>query len=204
MKYVELSFDELGALLDSLGSRIELSFKPDLVIYLANGGFLVGKAMSEYFNVPLLGSSISRTGNATKSKLQPLLIHLPKLVKLQLRRLEMTYRLSRQHEVAQAHFELYPVASRELLCGKPKVLIADDSIDTGASVRSLISFLENNYPELDIKVAVLNVFKEGRNCIDPDWAIFENCLLSTPTSKDNLDYRRFCQMHMEFLKSTRT
>ena len=42
MKYLELSLSDLRGLARDLGKKIEQDFTPDVVIFVARGGFLLG------------------------------------------------------------------------------------------------------------------------------------------------------------------
>ncbi len=69
MDYLELSLESLHIESIHLAQNIEISFHPDIVVYVAKGGYLIGKDIAEYFKVPYVGIFAQREGNDAKAKL---------------------------------------------------------------------------------------------------------------------------------------
>mgnify|MGYP001456981671 CR=1 FL=1 len=54
MKYTELSIEKLKSECNSWAKELKKTYCPDLVIYVARAGYLIGKEMSEVFEVPMV------------------------------------------------------------------------------------------------------------------------------------------------------
>ena len=63
MKYTELSIEKLKSECKEWARELKKTYCPDLVIYVARAGYLIGKEMSEVFEVPMVGISATREGN---------------------------------------------------------------------------------------------------------------------------------------------
>nr|WP_262916858.1 phosphoribosyltransferase domain-containing protein [Aestuariivivens insulae] len=63
------------------------------------------------------------------------------------------------------------------------ILIVDDAIDTGRTMHLVKNNLEEQFPEANIKIAVLSWTLE-ESIIKPDFYIFKNVLVRFPWSKD--------------------
>lgn len=78
MDSVVLSLKSLREESLELAKCIEVEFKPDLVVYIARGGYLIGKEISDYFHVPCIGIHAEREAGKLKDFISPLLRLLPK------------------------------------------------------------------------------------------------------------------------------
>lgn len=66
MDCIELSIKSLEDESKKLAKQIEKKYKPDAVIFIARGGFLIGRVVSENFNIPLIAITAERSGNTIK------------------------------------------------------------------------------------------------------------------------------------------
>ena len=66
MQKKELNRKELEKECNSWARKISESYQPDLIIYIAKGGYLIGREMREVFDVPMIGIGTSRDGNSFK------------------------------------------------------------------------------------------------------------------------------------------
>ena len=89
MDYIELSLNDLKEKSVELANQIKIDYEPDLIIYIAKGGYLIGKYISESLNVMLIPVYAERRTNGFKSVVSPLLQVLPNRIKLFFRRLEL-------------------------------------------------------------------------------------------------------------------
>lgn len=60
MQKKELNRKELEKECNSWARKISESYQPDLIIYIAKGGYLIGREMREVFDVPMIGIGTSR------------------------------------------------------------------------------------------------------------------------------------------------
>ncbi|KEH98785.1 hypothetical protein Z968_03045 [Clostridium novyi A str. 4552] len=187
MKHLTLSIENVKKDCVKLANKIEKSnFNPDCVIYIKTGGYLVGKGISDYFNVQLKGFRISREGNNMKSKVSFILKMLPKFLKNILRELEFKSGIHNKRSK-----RVVTEVDNELVKGS-NVLLVDDSIDTGNTIICAIDFLKKCYGnDINIKVVGLNKFKLSEKKVSTDYYIYEDSIIIYPWSKDSREYNEF-------------
>lgn len=199
MRFVELSEESLRRESRKLAESVGKEFSPDAVAYLAKGGFLVGVEVSRYFDVPLIELSSRRSGDGAKELARGTLRILPRFLKHALREVEVHLRLARRSEGrASKQGKTMRITERyELPLSAGSILIVDDSVDTGTSMRVAKSVLGALYPGAHIEIAAINVFSASAKTVEVGYGNFTDCLLSTPASKDNKDYQRFLRLYLQ-------
>jgi hypoxanthine phosphoribosyltransferase len=172
-------------------------YSPDCVAYLARGGWQIGQACAEHFGASLVELSAHRSGDAAKEGAHSLLASLPGWAKHAVRRAEVAYRLSRKDNSEQEK-SCHITGRFHVPASARRVLLVDDSADTGTSVRAAVRLLRETFPGADVRVAVINSFAPARKSGLLDWSLHEDCLPSTPMSKDNRDYERASAAYERF------
>lgn len=191
MQYIELNIADTYIESLKLAKIIAVEYKPDLVAYLARGGYLIGNAVSSYFSVPMVEISKHHKSNIVKN--QSCLSKLPFHMKSILRAIEIKLRLAKHTSVLKNDAAF--TCRYRIPTTANKVLLVDDSVDTGASVRAAIVLLKDKYPNAEIKIATFNVFDKSTVLTPIDWSLYRNTLMSMPTSRDNREYRKFCGLY---------
>ena len=196
MPFVELSIENLRNETISFAKEIEPQYTPDLVAYIAMGGYLIGREMAEYFDVPLIELRTCRSGEKQKQQATTLLTKLPKCCKHALRALEMKSRscMPRSEEKNRSanitqRYDL-PLSSK-------KILLVDDSVDSGTSAMSAIRVLGERYPNALIEIAAFNVFSASEQVVNVRFWMYRDYLISFPSSKDNLERPVFLEMYAQ-------
>ena len=72
---------------------------------------------------------------------------------------------------------------------KKSILLVDDSIDSGNSIKLTKEKIQKFFPKANIKVAVFNVMKKAT--IKPDYTLYKDMMICGPwsnDSKENVDY----------------
>ncbi|MFR9020207.1 MAG: phosphoribosyltransferase [Fusobacterium sp.] len=193
MKYLELSEKNVRDESLKLAKKIEKEFIPEIVIFVAKGSFYIGDEISKYFNVPLIEIKAVREKNKLKELLSPILKLIPRKIKQILREMEIN---SNTHKkVSKRNVEMEERYLKELLKYK-KVLLVDDSIDTGNTIVEILNYLKKD--DLKIKTAGLNVFDMSKETIKIDFYNYENTLLNGPWSKDSKYYVKFMEDYREW------
>lgn len=194
MDFVELSIESLQEESKRLAELVARDWNPDLVIYLAKGGFLIGEEVANYFNVELLEFDVHRAGDVAKRKSSRILSSLPKGIRKKIRESELKARL--KADAGQKQKNTLHLTERYQISVEPtKVLVVDDSADTGNSLLSAIYLTKELFPNAEIKTATLNIFDKALSRIRVDWYLYCNCLLGTPASKDNKQYSLFIEKY---------
>ncbi|WP_303997434.1 phosphoribosyltransferase [Megamonas hypermegale] len=193
MNYVELSIKSLDQISKTLANKIKQSYNPSLIIYIAKGGFLIAKSMSEILDVPIIGIYAVRKGNKNKERLAPILSKIPKCITKILRIIELKSGL---HKTIKERHVYFDKDIENFNTNSLKILIVDDSIDTGYSMLAVKNMLINKFKNIkDIKVAAINVWDKSDEIITVDFYCYKNTIMVTPMSKDSKEYGAFIKLY---------
>jgi hypoxanthine phosphoribosyltransferase len=174
----------------------ESGYEPDCVAYLAKGAWQIGEVCAEYFDASIVELSAHRSGESAKSGARGILQMLPRSVRRKLRETELRKRLKRDNGSVQK--KTMRLTDRFALpVGSKRVLLVDDSADTGASLIAARELLEGILPGCEVKTAVVASFGSAREAKAVDFSLHENVLLCSPMSKDNKDYSLAVAVYQE-------
>ena len=173
---------------------IKPAYAPELVIYIARGGYIIGRAMQAGFRVPLVGIGATRKGNSIKEYVFPILAVMPRKICNAMRRMEVSSGVhQRQHDrQIRFHRELANIADPAAIT---KILLVDDSIDTGHSMRQVREHVARHFPMAEIRIFVLNEMTSQQPAIRADYALYRDTALRTPMSKDSREYYTFKKLY---------
>ena len=76
-----------------------------------------------------------------------------------------------------------------------RILLVDDSADTGASLAVAQELLVCLYPNSEIRIAVINAFSRAQESLRIDWLLHSSRLLCLPSSKDHSEYSKFMDLY---------
>lgn len=189
MKYIELSIKDLQDRCRLWAAQISLEYQPDFIIYVADAGYLIGKVFSEVFDAPLAGISATRKGNGIKGKLRPLFRFIPVWLRNRMIQFEIESNLHKRNEERNVSFRTH--LSKHQCTGVHRILIVDDSVDTGHSLVSVKKKVEETFSDADIKMAALNVWGKSTVLIQTDYALYKDTIIKAPMSKDSKQYDEF-------------
>jgi hypoxanthine phosphoribosyltransferase len=169
-------------------------FEPSVLVGIATGGVRVAEEVQRHLpgSPPLLTVKLQRPGTGVKQKLQfgIVLSRLPVRVTNGMRWLEVAARertvsrhpAARQLAVAEAAFE--SAGGRALLSPRARVLVVDDTVDSGRTMATAVNRLRHIEPLLAIRTAVLtSTFRNPPLC--PDYCLWTRTLLRFPWSLDS-------------------
>ena len=202
MNYLELSAQNVKEKSRELSYKIKDSgFTPELVIFVARGAYQIGKIVSDNFNCPLLEIRCRREGGKIKDIISPILTSLPGKVKNCLRRGEMFVRNNfEQHESLSERYTEYDNHLWEKHKDVKKVLIVDDSADSGLSLRAVYDTVTDFFKDAEVRTAVINYFDEALTACRIDYCIYSNTYISGPWSNDSKEHDRFLKKYEEYRK----
>lgn len=193
MKYIELSRKDIEEQCKDWAKEIQKSYQPDLIVYVAKAGYLIGREMKNVFNVPLVGISATREGNDLKEVVGPFVSKLPNFVRNILISLELKSDTHSKNTERKIHYHegLEKMKSQNI----KSILVVDDSVDTGHSMKQVVDAISSLFGDVEIKIAGLNVWDKSRNIIDSDYALYKNTVIKTPMSKDSKEYKDFMKIY---------
>lgn len=193
MKYIELSRKDIEEQCKDWAKEIQKSYQPDLIVYVAKAGYLIGREMKDVFNVPLVGISATREGNALKEVVGPIVSRMPNFVRNILISLELKSDTHSKNAERQIHFHegLEKMKSSNI----QSILVVDDSVDTGHSMKQVVDAIHSLFGDVEIKIAGLNVWDKSRSIIDSDFALYKNTVIKSPMSKDSKEYKDFMRIY---------
>ena len=191
MNYVELSSKDVENKTSELYNKIlSTDYKFDLVIFIAKGSYTIGKKLSELGNCPLIEIKATRKGNKLKKIISPFLKLIPKKIKMYLRNKEVK---SNVHEKNIERNVIYNVEKWSKYKECKNIILVDDSVDTGYSIKACNEEIERFFPNSNIKVAAFNYFEKSENIIKVDYSIYKEMMRNGPWSNDS-------KYHKDFLK----
>ena len=179
--FIELEIGDTNILAVELLKKID-DFDFDTIVYISKSGYLIGDAIGSISNKNTLEIKSKRPGADKKHKYLPEIINkLPKDLIYYLKVYER--KLSYYDTVGDRTLYYDEEKARAL---KPKkILIFDDSIDTGHTIEKV---------KQEIKIITLNYFTD-RNAIKPDYFLYTDSVISAPWTIDSKEYKRFIKMY---------
>lgn len=195
MELIELSQESSKVASEELAKKISHDFSYDLVIFIAKGSYTIGKELADYNNTELIEIKVARKGNFIKEKLKIFLNILPKGIKNILRNIEIN---SNVHDKMPKRKISFEENIWKRFINARKIIIVDDSVDTGHSMKQCKETVEKFFKNSEIKVAALNVFSKSEKIIKVDYYLYKDKLLQGPWSNDSKDNKKFIQLYEKF------
>ena len=199
MEFLTLSSEALSEASRRLADAVQEDFSPDVVAFIADAGYPIAKVISDAFGVPLIGVVAKRKGNLLKETISPLLLLLPDGLKNYLRRAEMSSGIHAKSKERGVGF------LQDAKTFSPKrLLLVDDSVDTGHSVLAIKKMMTEHFPSAEIRVAALNVWKQSIKTVHTDYTVYEDTVLTTPMSKDSPEHKQFLKEYHAYLATLKS
>lgn len=193
MKYTELSLKELREVSIAEAKKIMHEYPVDLLIYVAKAGLPIALYMNEVFMADLLGIGAQRKGNSLKSKIGPLVAYCPRFVRDMLITIELKTKVHKRN--AERNIEFHSSINDLNVQKYKNILIVDDSVDTGNSMKLVFDEVKERFPEAVIKTYSLNVWDDSKNVFETDYCSYENTIIRAPMSKDSKEFNEFCKLY---------
>ncbi|MFY0600320.1 MAG: phosphoribosyltransferase [Cyclobacteriaceae bacterium] len=176
----------------NLAKMTHLSYQPDLVIGVLTGGGVVGREFLKSWpeNKPdYIEMEIKRdlTKKKEKFNVSKLLRRLPRFLTEFLIIAEVKYLESRSKKGLTPR--VIPEAHKQVLIEKikeseiKKILIIDDCIDTGGTIKSLQEYLKNFDQIIDVQVATITI-THTNPIVVPDYTLYNRVICRFPWSME--------------------
>jgi hypoxanthine phosphoribosyltransferase len=173
---------------------MESIYKPDLIVFIAKSGFLFARPLSEHFHCPIVDVIASREDNKAKDFLKKLIPWMPKYLLAIL--LKRRVSKSNYHEKSN---RIVKGTSRfnQIDIGKyDKILLVDDSVDTGWSLLKVQEYLNANGAKDKFRTASYCVLSESENRVKVDFCRYKDQIVITATSRYSCEYRKFLEEYI--------
>jgi len=186
MKVINLTNEDIKRTCETLILQFDCPF--DLVVGIAEGGRLIAETIAQKLNLPLLLVVRQRGLTPHKSKAKKILKHIPvKILNLiriaENRWYEMLMKIRKKEKKLN---EIRIISSDLSFFENPQIkniLLVDDAIDSGATIRDTEKFLKTKNKNWRIKVAVIT-----QTFVQPlrkaDYQIYNRILVRFPWSND--------------------
>lgn len=200
MKYTKLSLTELKEISRRWAVDIFKSYQPDMVVYVAKAGFIIGNEIARTLHVELIGvETVREKGNRLKAVIAPLVRVLPDWIRNVLIFFELKSGIHKRNNKRIIRF----IDKKKIIWSKTirKILVVDDSVDTGTSILAVINALKKEYENAEIRVAGLNVWDKSEELVKVDYCLYRNTIIKSPMSKDSEEYGNFIQEYYQFIAS---
>ncbi len=192
LKFSVKTLDQRGlqAAAEQLRARVAKDFAPQLLIGVRTGGYVVAEYFSQATQpVPLAPITCRRPSTGKKQKssaLKKLLLKAPVFLTNQLRVAEHIWLTQMKEPVLRSFtFDEAEIALIKQM-GATKILILDDSVDSGATLKAVFDALKLACPNAIIKTAAITVTTENP-LLKPDYSLYHYVLCRFPWS---LDFKR--------------
>ena len=185
---------ELGALCTRLADQVR-DFDPDLIVGIATGGADIAEAVAEELGgTRLVIVKSQRPGTLIKQGrlVSRVLSSLPEPLADLARWVEVEYREAvfylhlRRHGVDRSDLAgriQRPEVLAEAVGGASRVLVVDDTLDSGQTLRGVVQAVEADNPRAEIRTAVIATTWR-RPPVRPDYVLQGRLLLRLPSSFD--------------------
>lgn len=193
MCYQSLSMQEVAVRCREFADSVAKQFRPDLIVFVAKGGFLIGKVFSDYFRVPLADISTERQGGKLKGYLAPVFKILPKRFRFWMIDLEMNlgiHKVSHERKICISKWLEDAAGNCERY---KKILIVDDAVDTGNTAYSTKQAVQRLFPDAEVRMAAISVIRFSEEYFKTDYFLYKDTIIHTATSKDSREHNAFIE-----------
>ena len=196
---VPLSIQKVSLEGKKLAQEFEKKYQcsPDAVVFIAKGGYLIGQAVAEYFNIPFVEIKAQRSGGSIKKLLSPFVKCFPSSVKSFLRSQELRMGIHTKKMERNISFDERQIPSD---AHWKKIFLVDDSIDTGHTIQACVDYLKLKFPYAVIYTGGLNVWRQSFSVLAIDCALMYDTALQGPWSVDSLEYATYIKMYNTWVK----
>lgn len=164
-------------------------YKPDLIVFIAKSGFLFAKPMAEYFGCPMVDISVSRPGNDGKDTIKKFIPRLPQWLLFMFLKSKASY--GYQEKNSRREIKLSERFQNLDWKHYKKIMIVDDSTDTGWSLLAVKGEIKKRTVNAEVKTASYCVIDISTNRVSVEFSRYRNTIVVTATSRYSKEYEKF-------------
>lgn len=155
---------------------------------------MIGQVISDHFSCSLYSVKAFRKGGRLKRIASKFLKYVPKNIKKKMREREVNSAIHEHH--VERHVKLLEIVPTT--CSR--ILVVDDSVDTGASVFQVKELLMQHFDGAEVRIAAINVFTKSEKTIHTDYFIYKDTMIMTPASADSSEHEEFLHLWNNYAK----
>lgn len=161
--------------------EISNSYWPDVIIFIAKSGYLFAEPMAKIFNVPMADILVMRPGNTKKDMIKKLVPRIPKPILYMSLKSKFMYGYNDKNNEREVRIteRLRAVDFSKV----NRILIIDDSVDTGWSILQAEEVIKELAPNAEVKVAGYCVIDMSEGRVHVDFYRYRNEIVITATSR---------------------
>lgn len=185
MRVLNCIGDDFVIACQELADYVRATFAPDVIVGVHRGGAVIAQAFRDrgVFNAEFATVSAARLGTHQKGRLSPLLRHTPRFAADILRRLEHRARVRRFEAGVRVQRSVHvPDETARALRRASRVLIVDDAVDTGETLRAVTERVKAA-STAEVRTAALTV-TFTHPLVSPHFSLHQGVLLRFPWSSD--------------------
>lgn len=189
IKVISRKMDDVRKDCCQWASDIKRDYCPDVCVFLEKSGFVFALPMAEVFGCPVVSIGVSRPGNEKKDGIRDKIPYIPQPILALALKSKFMYSFNETNPERIANpseaFQNAPWDSYK------KVLIVDDSVDTGWSVLKAEAITREIAPGSEIKIASYCVIDYSNGRVNVDYKRYDNTIVLTATSRYSKENPRF-------------
>ncbi|NDV96113.1 hypothetical protein D0T84_14500 [Dysgonomonas sp. 521] len=191
MRVIDLIGNNFILACEELAEKVTIAnYTPDLIIGVLTGGGKVGQIIHDKLdiskNIFYTEVKIQRK-NKKNIPLRKILKKTPKILTNYLRIFESKFLLLKSKLKEPSRFGVIDFSEEVVILlkqGNKNILLVDDAIDSGATLKTISDYINKNYPNNIIKIAVITITNK-KPMIGADYYLFHNhTLVRFPWSND--------------------
>ena len=196
------SMSELRDLCRSWAEEIKEEYMPDFIIFIAKSGYIIADEFSKTMGVPMDEIHASRAGGRLRKIAAPFFHLLPLTVRNRIVGAKCMYKFNDKKNKRNVYVpeRLNEIAKKMQY---KKILIIDDSIDTGWTFVEVYNKIRQLFCYADIRTLALIKMTYCERRFNVDYNYFENMLLLTPAQVDSGEYYDFISQYETWCKEKR-
>ena len=169
--------------------EISESYRPDIIIFIAKSGFLMAKPMAEYFHCEMADVTVKRPGDEKKDLIRKIFHYVPKFLLFAVLKSKFMYSFNDKH--TERIFIPGMKFQRINLRDYKRILIVDDSADTGLSLLKAKQEIQRLAPDSEIKIFCYCVISLSEKRIDVDYFKYRDTIVISGTSRYSPEHEAF-------------
>ena len=199
MNYIDLSLEKLSNDVLTAADDIVKHNSIDIIIYVAKAGYPIAKFMNEKVHAEIIGIEATRKGNKLKSYLGWVFKYCPRIFRDILITIELKSKIHKNNIKRNVSF--HGSIDKVDISKIKNVLVVDDSVDTGYSMKEVVSEVRKKFPGAEIYTYALNVWHDSVEVFDVDYSSYRDTVIRAPMSKDSKEYNAFYDMYINDTKN---